>query len=55
MTNICPCGRPIEQKPGESEAAVKKRKYCNGILVPKTKVQRRVGHGLLHYLYSRPV
>jgi hypothetical protein len=26
-----------------------------GIEVPKDKTQRRVGHGLLNYLYSRPV
>lgn len=29
MTRYCPCGRPIERKPGESKAAAGKRKYCS--------------------------
>ena len=72
MTRYCPCGHPIERKPGEGKAAFENRKHCNsdhrylyhkpappkkafGLAIPQNKVQRRIGVGLLHYLYNRPV
>ena len=66
----CPCGRPLVQKPKESNSAFEERLYCNpthkgkyhktvrgsnfGLNGSKSKSPHKTGPGILGYLYGRP-